>query len=267
MAGKFSDYLENEILDHVLKTGSWSRPANIYLALCDADPTDAGTGASISEPADGYARVDCTGDFGTVASARAIANDAAITFAEASGSWGTITHWAIVDSASGAGNMLAYGALSPNKAIGSGDNAEVAIGDLDISADSGGMSTYLANELLDHIFKGDAYSQPSGIYIAFADTTIVDATTGTTISEPAGGSYARVQDDIWDAAASGASENTNQIDSPTATASWGTITDVALIDASTVGNILFYAALDASKAIGVGDVLRLVAGALDITLD
>ena len=51
MAGTFSDYTENELLDHIMGVGSLTMPT-VYVALCTGDPTDAGTGASMNEVAD-----------------------------------------------------------------------------------------------------------------------------------------------------------------------------------------------------------------------
>jgi len=133
----FSNYLENEVLDHVMGVGAYSAPT-VYAALCTADPTEAGTGASMNEVADAgaYARVAVAGSFGTAAADGSISNDAAITFTEATGSWGTVTHFAIVDSGThGAGNMLASGALSASKTISSGDIPRFAIGELQINLD------------------------------------------------------------------------------------------------------------------------------------
>ena len=45
-----SDYLELEILDHIFGV-AYAQPT-VYLALCTADPTDAGTGASMNEVTD-----------------------------------------------------------------------------------------------------------------------------------------------------------------------------------------------------------------------
>ena len=46
--GSLSNYVEDEVLDHVLKTGDWAQPANLYVALSTADPTDDASG--IAEP-------------------------------------------------------------------------------------------------------------------------------------------------------------------------------------------------------------------------
>ncbi len=132
MAGTFSDFTELELLDHILGVGSYTMPT-VYMALCTADPTDSGTGASMSEVtnANAYARVAVAADFATPAAAGSIANDGQIDFVEATGSWGTVSHFALVDSGThGAGNMLAHGDLTVSKAIDNGDTPSFAIGDI-----------------------------------------------------------------------------------------------------------------------------------------
>lgn len=136
MAGSFSDYLENELLDHVFKTGAYTPATNIFIALLNSTPTDADTGTTISTAGKectggAYARVTCNA--WDAAAAGAIANTAAITFAQATdGNWGQITHFAICDSAT-AGNMLAWADLTAAKTIDSGDTAQFAAGDLDVT--------------------------------------------------------------------------------------------------------------------------------------
>ena len=61
--------------------------------------------------------------------------------------------------------------------------------------------------------------------------------------------------------------NSGAIEFPTATSSFGTVTHIGVFDASTSGNLIAYSALSASKAIATGDVFRIPAGDLDITLD
>ena len=132
MAGTFSDYTENELLDHIMGVGSLTMPT-VYVALCTGDPTDAGTGASMNEVADAnsYARVAIATDFATPAADGSIANDGQIDFAAASGSWGTVTHYALLDSGThGEGNMLIHSDLTVSKTVGDGDTVSFAIGDL-----------------------------------------------------------------------------------------------------------------------------------------
>lgn len=137
MAGTFSDFTENELLDHIMGVGAFTMPT-VYLALCTADPTDAGTGASMNEVANtgAYARVAVAADFATPASGGSIANDGPIDFVEATGSWGTVTHFALLDSGThGAGNMLVHGDLTASKPIDSGDTPSFAIGDIVVTLD------------------------------------------------------------------------------------------------------------------------------------
>ncbi|HUT47555.1 MAG TPA: hypothetical protein VMX36_14835 [Sedimentisphaerales bacterium] len=130
--GGFSDYWENKILDHIFGKGSYT-PPTIYVGLSAADPTDDGSG--LAEPnGNAYARVQTSASDWNTASNGSLDNASDITFTQATGSWETITHFALFDAAT-AGNMLAHGALSQSKAIGGSDTAKFEAGDLDISLD------------------------------------------------------------------------------------------------------------------------------------
>jgi len=128
--GGFSDYWENKILDHIFGKGSYTPPV-IYVALSTADPTDDGSG--FAEPSgNSYARLQTSASDWNAASSGSLDNASDITFGQATGSWGTITHFALFDAVTG-GNMLAHGELSQPKAIGSSDTAKFEAGDLDIA--------------------------------------------------------------------------------------------------------------------------------------
>lgn len=129
MAGSFTNYLENEILDHIFTAGTYTRPST-YIALFTAAPTDAGGGTEVSGGS--YARVQVTA--WDTASGGATANTNAVTFTTASASWGEIVAFAIMDAAT-TGNMLVWGDLTAPKTVGSGDTAEFAAGAIDITLD------------------------------------------------------------------------------------------------------------------------------------
>jgi hypothetical protein len=130
--GSFANYWENEILDHLFGKGSYT-PPTIYVGLSTADPADDATG--LAEPSgNAYARVSTAGADWNTASGGTIDNANEITFPQASGSWGMLTHFALFDVASG-GNMLAHGSLNISKTISSGDTAKFSAGDLDVSLD------------------------------------------------------------------------------------------------------------------------------------
>jgi len=130
--GSFSNYWENEILDHIFGKGTYP-PPTVYAGLSTADPSE--DGSSLSEPAgNGYARVQTSPSDWSLAGSGQLDNTTVIAFDAATGDWGTITHFALFDAAS-AGNMLAYGALTQAKSIASGDTARFTAGELNISLD------------------------------------------------------------------------------------------------------------------------------------
>lgn len=259
--GSLSNYLELKLLDHFLKTASFTVPTNIYVALSTADPGESGSG--LAEPSgNGYARV-AHNTWATAAS-RATSNSGTVTFPTASGAWGTISHWALFD-ASTSGNMLAYGSLSVSNAVVNGNIVTFAAGEIDITANAGGWSNYLVHKLLDHVFKVASYTAPTNIYCGLSTANPGDSGSG--LAEPSGNAYARTLKNTWDAAASGATENTGAITFPTATGSWGTITHSGLFDASTSGNLLVYGALGTSQAVVNGNVVEFADGAWDVTAD
>jgi hypothetical protein len=130
--GSFSNFWELEILDHIFGKGAYTPATNIFIALSTADPTDSGSG--IAEPGSNYARKSTAPADWDAAASGALDNANAITFVEATGSWGTITHFALFDHLT-AGNMLAHGALGTPQTIESGGTASFAAGDLDVSLD------------------------------------------------------------------------------------------------------------------------------------
>ena len=124
------------------------------------------------------------------------------------------------------------------------------------------FSNYLETELLDHVFTNSAYTAPSTLYLALFTGAPGEAGGGTEVS---GSGYLR-QTAAFTVSGNTAT-NSGSIELPTATGSYGTVTHVGVFDASSSGNLLCYAALSASKAIESGDVFRVPAGDLDVTLD
>jgi len=256
--GSLSDHLENELLDHVF--GSVYSVPTIYVALSTADPLD--TGAGLAEPTyTAYARV-AHSSWNTAAS-RATSNNGAIQFPQKTdGGSETITHFAIMDALSD-GNMLGHGAFTTSKSIVINNTPQIADTELDVLFTTGGISTFLANELLDHVFNIGSYTPPT-VYVGLSTADPTDAGSG--IAEPSNG-YAREAHASWDVASGGATENTGVITFDTPTGSWGTITHHFLSNALTSGDMLFYGALDTSQEPDDGDTVQYVDGAIDITMD
>jgi hypothetical protein len=134
-----SDYLEGEVIKHIFRTGSFTKPTVLAVALCTAATSDSQTGATITEvPNSGsYARATLNpldANWTAPGAGGLTDNAAEIAFTAATGSWGTVTHIAICDSATwGAGNVLLHGALTVSKTVNSGDTFKFAIGALDVT--------------------------------------------------------------------------------------------------------------------------------------
>lgn len=122
-------------------------------------------------------------------------------------------------------------------------------------------NTYETN-VLTWTFTNSAVTRPTAWYIGLFTSDPTEAGTGTEVS---GGSYAR-QSATFSVSGDTAT-NTANIEFPTATASWGTVSHAAVYDALTGGSIIAYAPLTTSKAIDTGDILRIPAGDFDITLN
>lgn len=110
-----SNYLENALINATLRNTAYSSPSTVYVGLFTSDPTDAGSGTEVSGGS--YARKAIT--FGSPSNG-ASTNSGAVEFDQATGNWGTITHFAIFDALT-TGNMLYHGALTTSKTIETGD--------------------------------------------------------------------------------------------------------------------------------------------------
>jgi len=127
-----------------------------------------------------------------------------------------------------------------------------------------GFSNYLETEILDHVFAGNAYTAPTTLYLALHTADPAEDGSGAEVST-SGTAYARQTVTFT---VSGNTATTDAaVEYSTATANFGTVSHVAVWDASTAGNMLAFAALTSSKTIETGDVFRVPAGDLDITLD
>ena len=126
------------------------------------------------------------------------------------------------------------------------------------------FSNYLETELLDHVFANNAYTSPTTVYVSLHTANPDEDGSGTEVST-SGTAYVRQSGAFT---VSGNTATTSAaIEYPTATAGYGTVTHIGIWDASSAGNMLAYAALTASKTIASGDVFRIPAGDIDITLD
>ena len=124
------------------------------------------------------------------------------------------------------------------------------------------LNDYAESKLL-NLMRNVAWTA-FNVYVALFTTATTDAGGGTEVS---GGGYARQL--VGLSAASGAgglTSNAADITFPTATADWGTVTHIAIMDAATAGNMIMHSPLDASKAIAAGDTFKINMGDLNVTI-
>lgn len=142
------------------------------------------------------------------------------------------------------------------------------------------MSNYLENKLIDFLFRGGSFSPPATLYVALCTSSPSDSSTGSTISEVSGGNYSRQSitsnTSNWSTTNgdNGAtSSGTNGTTGNSNTVTWsgvtwtGTVTDIAICDAATGGNVLFYASLASAKTVASGDSISFAANSLTIQID
>lgn len=116
--------------------------------------------------------------------------------------------------------------------------------------------------VLQWTFTNTSVTRPTAWYVALFTSDPGEASGGTELS---GNGYARQS--VAFTVTNDLATNSAAIEFPAATANWGTITHVAVTDALSGGNHIAYAALTTAKAIDTGDILRIPAGDLDITLN
>lgn len=126
---ELSNYLENKLLDHVLRNVSYTSPTTVYVGLFTTDPTDGNTGTEVSGGS--YARQVLSV---TTASGGIVTSSADVTFPQATGSWGTISHIGLLDALT-SGNLLMHTPLTTSRAIETGDVLKISTGSLTASLD------------------------------------------------------------------------------------------------------------------------------------
>lgn len=138
-----SDYLENKLVDQLFRGQTAPTTTTLYVGLLTSAPSDAGGGTEVS--GNGYSRVAVTSSLANWAGTQSAgsttassgtggqtSNNAAITFPTPTATWGTVTHFAIYDAATG-GNPLFYGALTISKTVNQSDTVSFPSGSLTVT--------------------------------------------------------------------------------------------------------------------------------------
>jgi len=131
---------------------------------------------------------------------------------------------------------------------------------------AGFKSYYLCDELLDHVLGGSTFSPPGTVYFALYTAAPTPAGGGTEVS---GGSYARVaktnNSTNFPASSNQTKKNATVIDFGTATADWGTIVGIGILDAASGGNLIYYGPLSVPRTINNGDSFSVAINGMTVT--
>lgn len=126
MAGGISNFLENKLIDHTIRGVNYPAPPSVFLALFTADSGLEANNPTAEVSGAGYARMEVGGSSGrsftpagTVTIGQTeLAQDVEFPIADAD--WGTVTHYAVMDAATG-GNVLWWGQLDNARTVLAGD--------------------------------------------------------------------------------------------------------------------------------------------------
>lgn len=141
------------------------------------------------------------------------------------------------------------------------------------------MSNYLENKIIDDIFRGQAFTPATTLYVGLFTVAPSDTGGGTEVT---GGSYARASiaaslanfagtqgagTTVASSGTGGTTSNNVAITFATPSASWGTVVAFGIFDAASAGNLLFYGNLTISKTINQNDTVTFPAASLSIQID
>jgi hypothetical protein len=124
------------------------------------------------------------------------------------------------------------------------------------------FSDYSENLVINVLLRAASHTGAAAVYVGLYTSDPTDGNTGTEVS---GGAYARTAV-VFGAPSAGISTNSSAVEFPQATASWGTVGWVGVLDASTGGNLICHSPLDVAKTIDTGDIFKIATGNLSITV-
>jgi hypothetical protein len=145
-AASMSDYLENRVIDWMIRGQTYTPPTTLYLALATSTGSDAACGTEVTGGS--YARASIVSSMtnwaGTQSSASTTAssgtggttsNNITVTFATPTATWGTVAELCVFDAPT-AGNMMWRNGLTVSKTINTGDVVDFPAASLTFQIDN-----------------------------------------------------------------------------------------------------------------------------------
>lgn len=208
---------------------------------------------------------------------RSISNNVEIVWPQATGVWGQVWGAAMYTEATD-GTMVIWGGFGGHTEISTGDEFKIAASNC-VFRLMGCYTVYLANKLLDWMFRGQAFTFPTSVFIGLVQTEPTAILPGEEIPNDDyarvempcnGGTWAGTQAPGSTTASVGTSStisNNETIMFPTPTTNWGDLIAVEIFDAIDGGNRLLWGMLAAPKTVFIGDSIGALAGEFEIIFD
>ena len=244
-----SEYLRNTMLNHVLRSASVVAGSSVWLGLYNQTITyhegDNDNWTKVVETelsGSSYRRVSASNVW-TISNRQASLNTT-LEFPIPTGeSWGRVSHYGI-SNGSQSGSLLFFGELSASRTIDEGDTFLINPSQINITL-NGHISTFLANELLDHYLNRNIYTSPSALLHAALYITLPNQNDAGGVEISGSTGYARIPcggTGSWAASAGGSSINLRDIIyAYEVITDWSTIRGICLRDAIAAGNLLMRA--------------------------
>lgn len=256
-----SYYLENALLNHLLKNTPYTPSATIYLALYLANPTK--NDLPVQEVSgDGYSRYTCPA---FTISASGAYNSTEIDFDEATASWGNVAYMALRDDSD---NLLFFGDLdsiinpTATKVVRTDPYLAVNLsGTTDM-----GWGEGVSASLLNLVLNNGSYPSGSALYLAIGRSVTYNGSFNlTNWAEVGAADYSRqmISASSWGTVSGGETILGEEvIFTESAQINWGTISHMVLYDEPTSGSPIFWGKLADSYLIGIGDGLKFLNGGI-----
>lgn len=133
----FSNSAETSVLQQVFIGTAlpWNANTDLWIALYTADPGETGTAVTNEATYGGYARINLTRATDFTVTGNQVSNTNLEQFAACSSGSNTITHAAVVTTASGAGTIVVRATLSSSIVVSTGVQPQFAANALSFTLD------------------------------------------------------------------------------------------------------------------------------------
>ena len=134
--GSKSDYLENKVLDHVVRDTVYTQATVVWSALFTVIPSDTTAGTEVTNATSGYTRVTTSFVTAGLTTTGRTSNAAAVSFVTvAGGNTLTVVGWALMDTSTVAAGNILYWAKVPSTVLEVGDQATFPAANIVITED------------------------------------------------------------------------------------------------------------------------------------